>query len=138
MSSLTTTDTASRATTIVAVGIVFVTLAIITVVLRLVSRAVFLKNAGRDEVAIVISMVSSNFTRFADHQFNFFQLGFVHWIICWDNVWCVPKFSSIDPAHDNTEIKHGLGKHFSAVTPQDFTKLLKVSAHLSGKPISFR
>ena len=73
MSTLTTTDTASRATTIVAVGIVFVTLAIITVALRLVSRVVFLKNAGRDEVAIVISMVSSNSTGFADHQFIFFN-----------------------------------------------------------------
>lgn len=50
-------DSASRGPVVVAVSAVFTILALFFVATRFLARAVFLKNAGRDELAILASTV---------------------------------------------------------------------------------
>jgi hypothetical protein len=50
-------DTASRGSVVISASIVHTVLALLAISLRLISRTVFLKNTGRGEAAIVVSMV---------------------------------------------------------------------------------
>lgn len=51
-------DSASRRPSVIATSVVFTVLAAFFVAARFLARALFLKNAGRDEFAILGSLVS--------------------------------------------------------------------------------
>jgi len=53
-------DSASKGMAVFVTGIVFLVLAALSVVFRLIARVGYLKNAGSDDAAIVIALVCSH------------------------------------------------------------------------------
>ncbi|KAL5328372.1 hypothetical protein ACEPPN_001871 [Leptodophora sp. 'Broadleaf-Isolate-01'] len=81
----------SKGMTVLVTSVVFFVFATLSVVFRLIARVGYLKNAGKDDLAIVIALLLVSAVIVA----NFF------------------------------EVKHGLGKHFTEVSPQELSKMLK-------------
>ncbi|PVH68237.1 putative integral membrane protein [Cadophora sp. DSE1049] len=84
-------DTASKGTEVVVTSFVFLAIATVAVVIRLIARIGYLKNGGRDEIAIVVALLA-----------------------------CIALIIATF-----SQVKHGLGKHFSEVGAQEFSEMLK-------------
>ncbi|KAK0119928.1 hypothetical protein ONS95_011353 [Cadophora gregata] len=81
----------SKGSTVIVTGIVFMVLAAVSVIFRLIARVGYLKNAGKDDAAIVVSLIA-----------------------------CIVLVVA-----SGFEVKHGLGKHISEVSPEEFSNMLK-------------
>lgn len=108
--------------------IFFTASSLVFVSMRLVARIIFLKNGGRDEIAIVASSVRVSLvegsleTRVADSI-----LAFIH---CSHGIDTLPQVT-IEISEDKianfySEVKYGLGEHIETLTTADFEEVLKV------------